>query len=358
MRQLATIRKISNITKIDGADFIELATIDNWNVIIEKNKYQVNDKIIYCEIDSFLPIKPQYEFLRKSSYKKLYDGSEGFRIKTMKMKGVYSQGLVLSLDVLPLNEYNEYDDVTDLLNIKLYEEPVKMNGNVRMGTFPQFLYKTDEPRIQNLNINELVNLHTDLEVTEKLDGTSATYYNYNNEIGICSRNNKIEIDDASDDVYNYIFKKYDLANVLNFFIEDYAIQGEIIGPGIQNNNYKLKEPEFYIFNIFDINKQRYLLYNEISTLVNNANELRYKFNDNWCELKQVPYHTTVNTAELLTINDYFNLIPEKSILNKNSDIEGIVLRSAMRHNVRGIRFNNFISFKVISNKFLLKHENN
>lgn len=100
MRKLASIQSIREILPIEGADRIELAMINDWPVVIAKDVgHKVDDKIVYCEIDSFLPIEPEFEFLRKSSYKKM-DDIEGFRLKTRRLKGVYSQGLILPLSVL------------------------------------------------------------------------------------------------------------------------------------------------------------------------------------------------------------------------------------------------------------------
>jgi RNA ligase (TIGR02306 family) len=94
-RKLATIRRIKEIKPIEGADNIVLATVDGWNVIVRKDEnYHEGDLVIYAEVDSFFPVKPEFEFLRRSSYKKLVDGTEGFRLKTCKMKGVISQGLI------------------------------------------------------------------------------------------------------------------------------------------------------------------------------------------------------------------------------------------------------------------------
>ena len=92
-RKLATIRKITDIRPIEGADMIELASVGGWNVVVAKNVgHKIGDKVVYCEIDSFLPIKEEFEFLRKSSYKKMGD-QEGFRLKTIKLRGQVSQGL-------------------------------------------------------------------------------------------------------------------------------------------------------------------------------------------------------------------------------------------------------------------------
>jgi len=90
-RKLATIRKITDIRPIEGADMIELATVGGWSVVVAKDVgHKVGNSVVYCEIDSFLPIKEEFEFLRKSSYKKMGD-QEGFRLKTIRLRGQLSQ---------------------------------------------------------------------------------------------------------------------------------------------------------------------------------------------------------------------------------------------------------------------------
>jgi len=107
-RKLASIRQISEIRPIEGADAIELAIVDGWNVVVAKNvNHKVDDYVVYCEIDSFLPIKPEFEFLRKSSYKKMGD-QEGFRLKTIKLRGQISQGLILPLDEVIRRKGSEF----------------------------------------------------------------------------------------------------------------------------------------------------------------------------------------------------------------------------------------------------------
>ena len=171
-RKLASIRKISNIEPIVGADKIELVTVDGWKVVVAKDVgYKIGDFVIYCEIDSFLPVREEFEFLRKSSFKKMGD-QEGFRLKTIKLRGQISQGLILPLSVLegedemkigiskqPWGEQLQlgpYDnalvieegvDVTEMLGIQKYEAPIpaELAGKVK-GSFPSFLSKTDEER--------------------------------------------------------------------------------------------------------------------------------------------------------------------------------------------------------------------
>lgn len=99
-RKLASIRRISDIQPIEGADMIELAIVDGWKVVVAKNVgHKVGDMVVYCEIDSFLPIREEFEFLRKSSFKKMGD-QEGFRLRTSKLRGQISNGLILPLSVL------------------------------------------------------------------------------------------------------------------------------------------------------------------------------------------------------------------------------------------------------------------
>jgi RNA ligase (TIGR02306 family) len=152
-RKLATVRKIKEIKPIEGADLIELAIVDGWQVVVAKNvEHKVGDKIVYCEIDSFLPIREEFEFLRKSSYKKMGD-QEGFRLKTIKLKNTLSQGLILPYSVLPVaqfataNDLPEGMDVSEMLGIIKYDPPIpaQLVGKVK-GNFPSFLRKTDEER--------------------------------------------------------------------------------------------------------------------------------------------------------------------------------------------------------------------
>ena len=159
MRKLASIRKILDIRPIVGADVIEVATVGNWNVVVNKNTFNVGDDVVYFEIDSFLPIREEFEFLRKNSYKKLSDDSEGFRLRTIKLRNQVSQGLILPLSILNGVDtthsgiWCDGDDVTEYLGVVKYDPPLpaEMNG-LAIGNFPSFIQKTDEERLQNLTL--------------------------------------------------------------------------------------------------------------------------------------------------------------------------------------------------------------
>lgn len=158
MRKLASVKRIDSIEPIEGADAIELAIVGGWEVVVAKNVgHKEGDLVVYCEIDSFLPTEPEFEFLRKSSYKKLVDGTEGFRLKTIRLRGQISQGLIIPLQdahqIIHRNTPNinmglfEDLDVTEMLGITKWDPaiPAVLSGTAK-GNFPSFIQKTDEER--------------------------------------------------------------------------------------------------------------------------------------------------------------------------------------------------------------------
>lgn len=336
LRKLATIRVISDIRPIEGADMIEIATVGGWNVVVAKNVgHKVGDHVVYCEIDSFLPIKEEFEFLRKSSYKKMGD-QEGFRLKTIKLRGQVSQGLILPMSVFGDFGWTAYEglDVTNRLGIVKYEPPIpaELSGKVK-GGFPSFLRKTDEERVQNLvkeyGEYKLTSAHQ-FYMTEKLDGSSATFYMNQGEFGVCSRN--LELLETEGNTFWKVARELDLENKLKDK-GNICLQGELIGEGIQGNPYKIKGQTVHFFNGFDIDKQTKLGINEFLILLDEMG------------LTPVPI---LDVAMLLpdTVTGMLELAEGKSRLNDKTEREGVVVRS----------LDNTISFKAISNKFLLSEK--
>ena len=277
-RKLATIRTIGEIVPIEGKDRISLAYVDGWQVIVKKGEYQTGDLTVYCEIDSVLPDKPEFEFLRKNN----------FRIRTMKMGGVRSEGICFPLSILPDGNYEVGDDVTSIIGVKKYESPadrqerlseekkmtqnasklskymmrykwyrkLKLNKKVDKS-FPSFIKKTDEERIQNMPW--VLKNKEPMVVTEKIDGSSITMalvkkksmfpWQKKYEYMVCSRNMRLT-DDGNK--YWECSKKYDVPNVLKNIIGKHdwvAVQGEMIGLGIQGNKYETMFTDVYIFNL-------------------------------------------------------------------------------------------------------------
>lgn len=331
MRKLASIRTISALNPIEGADRIEVATIDGWNVVVNKGIHTVGEVIVYFEIDSLLPVRDEFEFLRKSSYIKLNDGTEGFRLKTIRLRGQVSQGLVTPLSVLPSGNWNIDDDVTDVLGVIKYEAPIPANlSGVVKGNFPSFIKKTDEERAQNFAKDWSKFKNYKYFVTEKLDGTSFTCYLRDDVFGVCTRNLDIKRDEEQ--THWRVAIQNDIENKLRNLGRNLAIQGEIIGEGIQKNPYGLKGHKLFVFNIFDIDKYEYLSKTEASLITESLG------------LESVP----VISREMELPNNIdkaLKMAEGKSVINGTTEREGFVwvaLDSPER-----------ISFKTISNKFLL-----
>lgn len=325
MRKLASVQKIAEVAPIAGADKICKYRINGWWVIDSVDKYSVGDKVVYCEPDSFLPIKPEFEFLRKSCYKKLSDGKEGFRLRTIKLRGQLSQGLIMPLDF----DAPEGVDVSEQLGVELFEPPIpaSLSGLVK-GNFPSFLNRTDEERIQNLtDVYDIWREELSFYVTEKLDGSSMTCYNLNGEFGVCSR--RMDLKETSDNAFWIAAKNHDIMNKLP---KNIAIQGELIGPNVQGNPYKRKSLEMHVFNVYDISNGYYYDYFGLQHFCEDNGLFHVPIIEKYFKLPK-------SVDELLTMAE------GKSILNKETEREGFVIRSHDRR----------ISFKVISNKFLLKN---
>lgn len=142
MRKLASIQRIKALEPIEGADAIERATVLGWQLVVKKDEFRVGELCIYCEIDSILPEKPEFEFLK----------SRGMRIRTIRLRGQISQGICFPLSFLPAETLIEEDsDVTEILGVTKYEPPIPASlAGVMKGAFPSFIPKTDETRVQVL----------------------------------------------------------------------------------------------------------------------------------------------------------------------------------------------------------------
>lgn len=366
MRTLAHIEKIVNIQPIPKADNIEVATVLGWNcVIAKKDQFKVNDLVIYIEIDSITPDKPEFEFLRQRK----------FRIRTIKLKSQISQGLILPISYLPNNiKVKEGLDVTEVLGITKYDPELqiensqtnnkkdsklvkllKRNKFIReiffskiKTSWPEFFSKTDEERIQN--IPWVLEKYKDeyFYVSEKLDGQSATffvndypYFKYFKKkiFGVCSRN--IWLKTPNNCNYWNIANEYDIEKKLRKLNRNIMIQGEIIGPTIQKNKYKLKNLDFYVFNVYDIDEKRYYGIDELKVFCTVL------------KLKYVPV-LTYNFKLPDSIDKLVQYSKGNSTVLPTQKREGIVIRPLLK-NIYVDRFGR-LSFKVINPEFLLEEK--
>jgi RNA ligase (TIGR02306 family) len=262
------------------------------------------------------------------------DGTEGFRLKTIRLRGVVSQGLVLPLSIIEYTnvEFEVGMDVTNLLGTVKYEPPIpaELAGKVK-GLFPSFLRKTDEERIQNLSSEYELFKENTFYVTEKLDGSSSTYYFNDGEFGVCSRN--LELLETEGNTFWKVARELDLENKMKDFGVNISLQGELIGEGIQGNPYKIKGQTVKFFNLFDIDLQEY---HNLSMFEGVCNRFG---------VEMVPI-LNKHFEMFDTVEDILEYADGKSVLNPNFDREGVVIRSLDRK----------ISFKAISNKFLLNEK--
>lgn len=357
-RTLAHIEEINSIVPIEGKDRIELATVLGWTVIVQKG-FKIGDKVVFCEIDSVFPEKPEFEFLR----------SKKFRIKTMKMAGVISQGIVFPLSILPDGEYNIGEDVTNIIGITQYEQTMDRERNesysekiavkkypeflMRMKWFrklalpkkqakgfPSFVSKTDENRIQNCPF--YLNMDCKWVATEKIDGQSGTFtlqrikgkhfWNKNTyDFAVCSRN--LRQWKKCDSSYWTVAEKYNIEAVLHKLIGDnewVAIQGECIASNVQGNKYHVTEPDLYVFN---------LIYPS-----GRVNSIEAKRIMNELGLKFVPILSEDIRIKGKTVQEVLDVATGKSQLYDTLR-EGIVFRSEDGKQ----------SFKAVSPEFLLKY---
>lgn len=380
-RKLASIRKIKEIRPIKDADKIELAIVDGWQVVVKKDEFKEGELVVYFEIDSFLPIKPEYEFLRKSCYRKI-DGEEGFRLRTIKLRGELSQGLILKISevtdsrgnlLLNSNLISSYIldmegfDLTQILGVKKYEPPipVQLAGLVK-GNFPSFIPKTDEERVQNLDfakVREDYFLNGNkyvISLTEKLDGTSFTCYYKDGVVGVCSRNLDLKLEDDKNIYVKFLFSS-GLYDYLSKNKKNIAIQGELCGPGIQGNKYNLIEHELFVFSWFDIDKQKYRM-----NIIQNVSNLRPFVNETVNPVPHLPLSYFKNYAisneekrneEIKAVENAFSSLEE--MLRYADDYSSI--HFTPREGIVVAKYTDEIgfgkeSFKVINNNFLLNEK--
>lgn len=350
MRHLATIQQIAEVKPIEGADAIEAVRVKEWWCVAKKGEFSVGTLCVYFEIDSLLPInEPAYAFLAKGSKTKtvVVEGKEytGYRLRTIKLRGQISQGLCLPINTAPLyNALSSYivgQDVSEDLNVVKYEAPIpaQLMGLVK-GNFPGFLPKTDEERVQNLADVVERQQGVAFYITEKLDGSSATFYRHTttaegDHFGVCSRN--LELKDSEGNTFWNLARKYDLANKLP---NGYCVQGEAVGEGIQQNPLKIKGHDLYIYNVYDIKNSKYL---------DHADFIEFCFKHS---LQTVPIlnHKWVLTGDVPSI---LAMAEGKSVICSTAEREGIVLRPLVEKQevIAGVMGR--LSFKAISNIFLL-----
>lgn len=326
-RKLVSIQRIDAIVPIPEADRIAKARVMGWDVVVKKDEVREGDLCVFFEIDAVLPAeKPWAEFLRP----------RGFRVKTMRLRGVLSQGLALPTSILESEVPPVGTDVRERLGVVKFEPPVPIGGDVA-GPFPAGVPKTDEIRLQSALgvLDEMRGVP--FAVTTKLDGTSTTFHvDEDGVLSACSRNWSLAPSDAAP---WRIAERHRLAETTP---RGMAVQGELCGPGIQKNRLGLSRVEWFVFDAYDVRAGRYLDHRELAAFCSERG------------LSTVPCEAIVEGESARqfehTLAHWLTLTRGRYAGTKNRK-EGIVVRPLVtRHSeTLGAR----LSFKVIDNDFLL-----
>lgn len=346
-RQLARIVRVDAIRPIEGADAIEAAVVGGWTIVTKKGDFQPGDPAVYFEIDSFLPQgNPSWQFLVDKSAR-VYEGQTGHVLRSMRMRGQVSQGLLLGMQSLqgsslPPEALVPGLDVTQLLGVQKYEPPIPAElAGLARGLFPSRVPKTDQERIQNLayelaqwqaagDAQELT-----WEVTEKLEGASCTYAWLDGELHVCSRN--IDLLETEGNSLWLLARKLDIEDKLRalFGTRNVALQGELVGFGIQDNIYKMNGQRFFLYDTYDVDGARYYRSGERRDL---AKEMGI---DHVPILAEQFVLGSQHTMEALLVK-----ADGESTLRKGQLREGEVYKAIEKP----------VSFKVVSNQYLLKQK--
>jgi len=336
MRKLASIQKIEEVAPIEGADLIEKVRVLGWWIVTKKDQFKPGDLCIYYEIDSLLPDLPQYAFLAKGHSLKesiIEDGTivKGHRLRTVKLRGQISQGLVL-----PLSEFSELPytilghDLTADLQVNKYDPPLPacLTGEAK-GYFPGFIPKTDEDRIQSMP--EMLEKYRGQRfyVTVKMDGSSCTVYKYENDFNVCGRT--LNFFESEKNSFWNIANRHNLRDKLP---DGFAVQSECAGEGVQKNRHVLKGQQLYIFYVYDIRKAQYL---KLDDMILFAKDLG---------MKTVPILED-NFILNHTVDELMALADGPCPYNPSVLREGLVYRL--------YDSTDKITFKTISNAFLLHY---
>lgn len=364
MRKLASVVEIASCDPIPETERLSVATMTGkgWRVVTGRDEFAPGDRAVYFEIDSYLPPDDErFAFLRERCLRKFVSKSggvlrEGVRIKTAKLRGVVSQGLLMPVAAFPEANGLEVDaDLTDLLKVDHYDEvkeqlqPAMGNplNSDAMGAFPSYIPKSDEERLQGLTEYFTLLKGRLFEITAKDDGSSATMFfsptiDSKEPFGVCSRNLRLKrpVEGGAVSAFWQVAVKYDIEAKLKKVYEEshleIALQGELVGPGINADRDRYTEYEFHVFRIWDVCAQRFMTPRD-----------RVAF----CAKLAIPHVQVLHEDfpffdEVTTMDAALKFAEGKTL--RGNEREGIVLKAS-----DGI---DDTHFKIVSNRYLLKQQ--
>ncbi len=313
--KLASVEKILKISPIEGADKIVIATILGWEVIVKKEEFAVGDLCVYIPIDTQVDASREcFKFLANSS-----TPNPSVRIRTAKLRGKWSQGLALPISCLDSSKtYAESDDVSEQLGVSKYEKEniIDTDGTTKCASFPShYISRTDEDNLKTKYqvLEELNGLS--VYITQKMDGSSMTliFNGTKNEFLVCSRNLILEPDSV---MYQYV-EKTKLKEKIISYGKNLAIQGEFSGPKVNGNAMGLKDYEFYVFTVKDLDNGNYYGVEQLKAITSELN------------IQMVPIIGTFQIDSTWDLNKFQQIANEQKYVQcggKKVQGEGIVVR--------------------------------
>lgn len=346
---LSRIVRLKNIRSHPNADALDLVQVQGWQCVIRKGEFEEGDLAIYIEIDTWVPhdIAP---FLSKGNDAKVYEGIFGQRVRTIRLRGELSQGLILPLSVLDFTQVGtplfEGQDVTDILGIRKWHAPVPTHLAGEVLPWPDGIPKTDQENIQNLYDSSEWKDLTEVQwvIEEKLDGSSCTIYSkWDGSVGICSRNFELKINEANaNNAFILAARRQGLLDAVAHASTMIAIQAELCGPGIQGNPYRLSEPTLFVFDVYWIEHSCYATVRERFAALK---ELEDAYS---LKINRVPGIGGVR--RLPSLKECLSMAYGKSMINGNVNREGLVFKTLRRMDGK------VYSFKACSNDYLLARD--
>lgn len=351
-RKLAKIVRLSSVEQHPNADLLDIVKWGGWQCVTKRGEFNAGDLVVALEIDTWVPhtLAP---FLSKGEPRE-YNGIKGERLRTMTLRGALSQGLVLPVSDIIGPDMNGVPffpedglDLTEFLfethGLQKWEPPIEAHlAGLIKGQFPSdVIRKTDQERFQNLypEVTEAINYGHLFEVTVKMDGSSMTVYNRNGNLGVCSRNLELKLEGNDENSLIKTAKDSGLLDALRSLGRNIAIQGELMGKGIQKNRDELKGHHFFVYDIFDIDRQQYLSPVERLAVLDELVDLG----------ASVPHVPILHTEASLKSLGVF----EPDDLHKIAGGKGY--NSAEREGLVFKRSDGKFSFKAIDNKYLRKN---
>lgn len=357
MRTLAKVVRLGKILKHPKADRLDITYVGGWQVVVQKDQFKEGGLAVFFEIDSWIPTS-LFDLNRPGQEAKKFKGVYGNRLRSVRLQGELSQGLLLPMSILestaydydtedqkvflaPEQVFQEGEDVSDVLGILKYEDelPDELIGKAK-GMFPSIFPRTDMPRFQNMeqSLSKFAEDGLFFTVQEKVEGESMTcYLTTEGEFGVCTKN--VDLLEDAGDLFWQVARRMQIEDKMRFAFDagqDVAIQGELIGPGIRGNIYNLKEPTFVMFNV---------VYSHSGQTRETPDATKF-----WAEYMNIPFVPVIfkefkATAQTMSMQYLTDLSNGMSLINKKQKREGLVFK--YNEDPR-------ICFKAISPEYLLK----